>query len=500
MNNHREYLESAVGRYGLALFSVAVALTVRAALHPLYGDENPYHTMWIAVVISAWFCGLGPSILAIITGLLGAWYFLLPPTYSFVTLSPQQLLGMFTFALFATLIVALGETKRRSTAKRLAAEEELRRSEEQFRDLANSIPELCWMAHPDGYRFWYNERWHEYMGTTPEQIGTIDWTTFHHPDYLPTTLQRWRRAMQTGEEMEAEFPLRGVDGQYHWFLSRMRPVRDRSGKVVRWFGTNTNIDKLKQAMEQLASASKEAEKLVQARTAELKIANDGLRELAGHLMRVQDDERRKIARELHDSVGQLLTVLSINIATVNREAGKLNPETAKLVTENAGLVQQVSREVRTLSHLLHPPLLEEAGLASALSWYVEGFSERSQIAVQMDTPDNLPRLSEAAELAIFRIVQEGLTNIHRHSGSETALIRLSEEQDAVILEIRDEGKGVPPEKLQELTSLGRMGVGFRGMRERLLQLNGVLEVTSGAHGTVVMARIPEAQRRVVITP
>ncbi len=485
------YHKSALGRYSLALLSVAIALMMRIAMQPLYGEENPYRSMWLAVVYCAWFCGVGPSILAIITGVIGVWYFILEPEFVFSRLDSRQLLGAAGFVVFALAIVALGEANRRSIAKRLAVEEELIRSEQQFRDLANSIPELCWMAHPDGYRFWYNERWHQFTGTTPDQVGTIDWTRFHHPDHLPITMTRWQHAIRNGEEMESEFPLRGADGQYHWFLSRMRPLRDRSGKVVRWFGTNTNIDKQRQAMEQLAAAGEQAKKLVQARTAELKIANDGLRELAGHLMRVQDDERRNIARELHDSVGQLLTVLSINLATVDRESEKLNPETARLIPENAELVQQISREVRTLSHLLHPPLLEEAGLASALSWYVDGFSERSGIAAAVDIPDNLPRLSGAAELAIFRIVQEGLTNIHRHSGSETASIRLCEEQDTVILEIRDEGKGIPLEKLQELASFGRMGVGFRGMRERLLQLDGILEVTSNAEGTVVMARIPK---------
>lgn len=212
-------------------------------------------------------------------------------------------------------------------------------------------------------------------------------------------------------------------------------------------------------------------------------------EFASRLQSIQDVERKRIARELHDSVGQLLAAISMNIGVVQSQSNKLDAAAARAVSDNAMLVQQVSNEIRTISHLLHPPLLDVAGIASALRWYVDGFSERSKIKVDLDIPANFARLPTDVEIAIFRVVQECLTNIHRHSGSATATIRLHPQGSLVVLEVKDNGKGMPLEKLQELT-LGRGGVGVEGMRERLKQLGGTLEIESAATGTLVSARIP----------
>jgi signal transduction histidine kinase len=157
--------------------------------------------------------------------------------------------------------------------------------------------------------------------------------------------------------------------------------------------------------------------------------------------------------------------------------------------ENAQLVQQVSSEIRTLSHLLHPPLLEIAGLASALRWYVDGFSERSGIKVEMEIPQDFVRLPEDLELAIFRVVQECLTNIHRHSGSPTASIKIQQHGSFLTIRVEDYGKGIPAQKQRELIGTGRGGVGFAGMRERLRQLGGSLEIQSNGDGTVVIATL-----------
>lgn len=212
-------------------------------------------------------------------------------------------------------------------------------------------------------------------------------------------------------------------------------------------------------------------------------------EFASRLQSIQDEERKRIARELHDSVGQLLAAISMNIGVVQSQSNKLDAAAARAVSDNAMLVQQVSNEIRTISHLLHPPLLDVAGIASALRWYVDGFSERSKIKVDLEIPANFARLPTDVEIAIFRLVQECLTNIHRHSGSATATIRLHPQGSLVVLEVKDNGKGMPLEKLQELT-LGRGGVGVEGMRERLKQLGGTLEIESAATGTLVSARIP----------
>jgi signal transduction histidine kinase len=284
------------------------------------------------------------------------------------------------------------------------------------------------------------------------------------------------------------FSLReSADGK---FITRIRPVRNQEGKVTRWYGTNTNVDEQRQLLQSLSEARDHLEKRVQERTAELKTANETLRALSVRLLQLRDDEQRRLARELHDSVGQLLAAISMNNSAVSGEAHKLSPDTAKCVAENAELVEEVSREIRTISHLLHPPLLDEAGLASALRWYTDGFAERSKIKVDLEISPDFGRLPNDMELAIFRIVQECLTNIHRHSGSLTAAIRIHQQGPRLLIQVQDHGKGIATEKQRELTLSGRTGVGFGGMRERLRQLGGTLEIQSQGNGTVVSAILP----------
>lgn len=230
---------------------------------------------------------------------------------------------------------------------------------------------------------------------------------------------------------------------------------------------------------------------VRERTTELDSANQSLRELSARLMQLQDEERRRIARELHDSVGQMLAGLTMNLSSVKAEIERLNKEASKL-TDSEALVQEMSKEVRTISYLLHPPLLDEAGLSSALRWYVEGFSERSKIKVDFDLPIDFGRLPAELETAIFRTVQECLTNVHRHSESAVAKICLARTSSSVRVEVQDSGKGMAPENQAGMAVSGTLGVGLRGMRERLRQLGGNLEVNSSEKGTTIVAELPIA--------
>jgi signal transduction histidine kinase len=227
------------------------------------------------------------------------------------------------------------------------------------------------------------------------------------------------------------------------------------------------------------------------RTAELDEANRSLGELTARLLKLQDEERRRIARELHDSVGQTLAALSMNLSTIGADIAQL-AKTASTVTDSAALVNDMTADIRTISYLLHPPLLDESGLASALRWYIEGFAERSRIKVELKIPEDFGRLPNDLETAIFRVVQECLTNIHRHSGSPVARVRVANARGEVRVEVEDEGKGIAPERQMEIMSAGLPGVGVRGMRERLRQLGGSLETNSPGEGqgTVVVARLP----------
>jgi len=222
-----------------------------------------------------------------------------------------------------------------------------------------------------------------------------------------------------------------------------------------------------------------------------KQAEESLRELSGRLLTMQDEERRRIARELHDSTGQMIVALGLNLAVIEAEIGRHSAPASNACRDSIQLVRQISSEVRTISHLLHPPLLDEAGLPSALGWYVDGFSERSKIAVNLELSPRLGRLSPEVETAIFRIVQESLTNIHRHSQSETATIRIERNGSNVEIEVRDQGKGMHSEPTgPALRSQKKPGVGVRGMRERVAQLGGQFEIHSSENGTVVRVSLP----------
>jgi signal transduction histidine kinase len=224
--------------------------------------------------------------------------------------------------------------------------------------------------------------------------------------------------------------------------------------------------------------------------AELHRKTRQLESLNARITKLQDEERRRIARELHDSVGQLLAAIGMNNAWVEGESHRLSGEVAKRLSENAEIVREASKQIRTISYLLHPPLLDEAGLASALRCYVEGFSERSRINVTLDVPTAFAGLSEEIELSVFRVVQECLTNIHRHAGSPAARIRMIQNEACLRVEIEDAGKGIPSANKSSTNSPTLGGVGIRGMRERLRQLGGTLQIESNDQGTRMIAVVP----------
>jgi two-component system, NarL family, sensor kinase len=211
-----------------------------------------------------------------------------------------------------------------------------------------------------------------------------------------------------------------------------------------------------------------------------------LAELASRIQSVEDDERKKIAREMHDSVGQLLAVLAMNLTTLSANNPNLASDSAALLSDCGAMVDQVNREIRTISHLLHPPLLDVAGLESAIRWYVDGFSYRSNIKVDLQIDSELGRLSSEVEICIFRVVQECLTNVYRHSGSDFSAISMKRDGQYLYMEIRDTGHGMRNAGKGE----SRPGVGLRGMQERLRRIGGTLQIDSSENGTVVNVVVP----------
>jgi signal transduction histidine kinase len=222
---------------------------------------------------------------------------------------------------------------------------------------------------------------------------------------------------------------------------------------------------------------------------------EDLRTFSRRLGQSQDDERRRIARELHDSTGQKLSVLAMNLAMVESQATSSGPALNKMLSECSSITRDISDEIRTLSYLMHPPLLDECGLASAIQMYLSGINRRDGRKVELEMPHRLRRLSEEAELATFRIVQASLTNIHLHSGTDRASVKIEQTRDGLRVTISDNGRGIPHGVLDG-SSLGkRAGVGIAGMRERVKQLGGRLEIDTSEHGTQVTALIPSCHFR-----
>jgi PAS domain S-box-containing protein len=288
-----------------------------------------------------------------------------------------------------------------------------------------------------------------------------------------------QRALEGDGECHVEYRQLRADRTLGWMEVHGKVLYDASGHPQRMIGVCRNISERKFSEQALRDAHEQLEARVKDRTRELDQAQERLRMLSARLLQMQDDERRRIARELHDTAGQILVALNLNLVPVEEELRKTNSAVLRPLTESLRLVEELSRDLRTMSHLLHPPLLDEAGLKSAVRWYVEGFAERSKIEVDLHLDAGLGRLPAELETAMFRIVQECLTNIHRHSGSNSASIVITRETHSVTIEIRDRGKG--------MSMPVRAGVGIQGMGERVRQLGGHLEIDSGSGGTRVTA-------------
>lgn len=475
-------------RYGAALLATGLALLLRAIFDPLLGTHAQYLTVFPAVIFSAWYCGVGASIVATAGAFFGETYWFVAPRGSLA--DRGQIVAASVYLLAAAFIIVLAELNRRAMAK---AGENLREAHEAknlLRTFMDHNPAATYMKDEDGKYVYYNRSFRKRFQMKDEPLGKTDaelqLPEEHHANDLQVLTQKESlEFVESGPEQDT------------WLSSKF-PFVNESGRIFVG-GISMDITERKRFEEELSEARQQLEFQVHERTQELEQRNAELvkqaelvRELSGRLLQMRDEERRHIARELHDGLGQIIAAVYMTLTRVTAESKKLSTDAARAVAETVSLTDQLNREVRTLSHLLYPPLLDELGLESALRWYTQGFAERSKIVVKVELSENFGRLPRDVEMQIFRIVQECLTNIHRHSSSPTALIRLKHEPGRVRLEVEDAGKGIPREKRSALNSEGRVGVGIRGMRERVRQFGGSLEIKSSEGGTQVSVELPLA--------
>jgi two-component system, NarL family, sensor kinase len=361
---------------------------------------------------------------------------------------------------------------------RKRAEAGLRQSERLLRLVLDSLPVGVAVVDRSGDIILSNpasERiWNRSIRSGPERY--VESKAWWHATGKRLAPGEWAsvRALANGDASVSEvIEIEAFDGVRKIIQNSAVPIRDANERITGAVIVNEDI-----------SASKTAERA-------LNDSYNQMRTLTGRLMRAQDDERRRIAQMLHETTAQNLAGLKMLLARLNRTSDRLNESERSALTESMSLAEQSMTEIRTLSYLLHPPFLDEAGLVSALRWYAAGFAERSGIKVDLDLPESFGRLPRDTETALFRIVQEALINIHRHAGSETARIRLQRDAESLMLEIVDCGHGIPKASLDRIMSGGGgVGVGIAGMSERMEQLGGRLEITSGEHGTTLRARLP----------
>lgn len=359
-----------------------------------------------------------------------------------------------TTVLISAVAVVTSTLDRRFAAHR----RRLAESERRYYLLVDGVKDYAiFMLTPDGRVASWNPGAERIKGYKAEEILADHFSRFFTEEDIRDNkpAQLLERAIREGRVEEQGWRVR-KDGSRFWADVVMTAIRDSGGQIAGFSKVVRDATDRKQAEE-------------------------GLRILSARLLQMRDEERRRIARDLHDSAGQLIAAINMKLVPIADNV-KTEPEINRVVRESLELLNQLSSEVRTISHLLHPPLLDEVGLASALRLYLQGFSERSRINVEFDIPGDFGRLSRELETAIFRVVQEALTNIHRHSGSKTARVKVWRDGNDVCVEIEDEGKGIAAEKRSETGTAEKEGVGIRGMRERIRQLGGTLEISDGRTG------------------
>src|SRR5690348_3064689 len=373
----------------------------------------------------------------------------------------------------------------------LEAQLALHRSEEQLRLLVENAQDYAiFLLDPDGRVATWNLGAERIKGYRASEIIGKHFSIFYPEEDIRSGKPQMelRVATEVGRfEDEGGWRVR-KDGSRFWANVIIAALRDSSGNIQGYSKITRDISERMLALEALRKTNQELREEIARRTqaeSKLQESERSLRRLSGHLLRMQDEERRRLGRELHDSVGQYLAAFKMGLDSLEADSNSQ-------IQECIRMTDLCMKEVRTISYLLYPPMLEEVGLRSAIPWYIEGFSKRSGIQVTCNLDQNVGRLSRDAELAIFRILQESLTNVLRHSESPTAQVSMGLQDDGMVyLQVSDQGKGISPAALEPGSDASNtFGVGLRGMIERMHQLGGSMELSSNDRGTTLRATLP----------
>jgi len=392
------------------------------------------------------------------------------------------------------------EVAERSARDAYAREVVLRQDEQRFRLFIEAVKDYAiFTLDHQGHVSSWNEGAARLKGYAASEIMGQHFSCFYSPEDNANgkPARELEIATRDGRVEDERWSIR-KDGSRFWANVTITAIRDKTGTLIGFAKVTRDFTDRMRAQEalQVANADLTAE-VAERKSAEAKLATSekSLRDLSLHLLRTQDQERKRIGRDLHDSLGQYLAVLKMNLESLESGVGSGSNGLAEQLASCVRLADDALKEVRTISYLLYPPLLEEMGLKSAIPWYLDGFSKRSNIQTTFEADPDFRRITPEAELALFRILQESLTNVHRHSGSASAAVKLSQVDGEAVLEISDSGKGISPKLLQEFGDewAGSLGVGLRGMNARVSQLGGKLQVESTGKGTVVKARVPVSE-------
>ena len=482
-------------RYGTAVLSVSAAVIGAWLMQAQWQDSAPVALFLIAIIISTWLGGTRPGLLALALSLLAFMFLCLLPPGS-AALKTRQVIPLVALVVASSFFLWMTAMERRAAGGLRRAHDDQRqekealqadnlerkRIEEALRESERKLKEAEQLAH---IGYWERDLIADRITWSEETCRLFGWhSSIHvlsqaelqkiiHPDDRQIQQQALAAAMQGRRLYDVEYRVVRLDGEVRFVHVRDETAYDATGRAIRMFGTVQDITEHKRAEEAL------------------RVSEQSLHQLSGQLLRLQDEERRRRARELHDTTAQKLVVLLLDLKRLAAQATPLDAKAGGLLAECQALAQQCADELRTFAYLLQPPLLEELGLAAAVRDYADGFAQRSGLRVDLEVSPGLERLPPETELALFRVLQESLTNVHRHSGSKTVSIRLLRSGNEVRLEVQDAGRGL---ELKTESASGekvptKLGVGIAGMRERLRQLGGRLEIESEGQGTKVRASL-----------